>query len=134
MWCVSCFISAVCVLFFYWYVDHRGLHVLTHSFPTRRSSDLGTARSRRVRLRRAGGGLPLQDPRVPKGQCGASACSLEQADGLSGHERSEEHTSELPSLMRISYAVFCLKKKIRGCADPTIIASVCHHISGLSTR
>src|SRR3546814_1684658 len=27
------------------------------------------------------------------------------------HERSEEHTSELQSLMRISYAVFCLKKK-----------------------
>src|SRR3546814_7712546 len=26
-------------------------------------------------------------------------------------KRSEEHTSELPSLMRISYAVFCLKKK-----------------------
>src|SRR3546814_4979603 len=32
---------------------------------------------------------------------------------LSSHEeeRSEEHTSELQSLMRISYAVFCLKKK-----------------------
>src|SRR3546814_3897160 len=29
----------------------------------------------------------------------------------SGHYRSEEHTSELQSLMRISYAVFCLKKK-----------------------
>src|SRR3546814_5170201 len=29
-----------------------------------------------------------------------------------GHARSEEHTSELPSLMRISSAVFCLKKKI----------------------
>src|SRR3546814_5218022 len=29
----------------------------------------------------------------------------------SGRERSEEHTSELQSLMRISYAVFCLKKK-----------------------
>src|SRR3546814_3216167 len=28
-----------------------------------------------------------------------------------GMERSEEHTSELQSLMRISYAVFCLKKK-----------------------
>src|SRR3546814_9990872 len=28
-----------------------------------------------------------------------------------GFDRSEEHTSELPSLMRISYAVFCLKKK-----------------------
>src|SRR3546814_8287361 len=31
--------------------------------------------------------------------------------GLAGGERSEEHTSELQSLMRISYAVFCLKKK-----------------------
>src|SRR3546814_3904920 len=29
------------------------------------------------------------------------------------HVRSEEHTSELQSLMRISYAVFCLKKKNR---------------------
>src|SRR3546814_6780547 len=29
--------------------------------------------------------------------------------------RSEEHTSELQSLMRISYAVFCLKKKIKKC-------------------
>src|SRR3546814_9516498 len=29
----------------------------------------------------------------------------------SAHPRSEEHTSELQSLMRISYAVFCLKKK-----------------------
>src|SRR3546814_9151162 len=28
-----------------------------------------------------------------------------------GNSRSEEHTSELQSLMRISYAVFCLKKK-----------------------
>src|SRR3546814_6791844 len=28
-----------------------------------------------------------------------------------GADRSEEHTSELQSLMRISYAVFCLKKK-----------------------
>src|SRR3546814_4835172 len=30
---------------------------------------------------------------------------------LHGPQRSEEHTSELPSLMRISYAVFCLKTK-----------------------
>src|SRR3546814_9829449 len=29
------------------------------------------------------------------------------------YDRSEEHTSELQSLMRISYAVFCLKKKIK---------------------
>src|SRR3546814_9788646 len=31
--------------------------------------------------------------------------------GLSAADRSEEHTSELQSIMRISYAVFCLKKK-----------------------
>src|SRR3546814_1161181 len=34
-----------------------------------------------------------------------------QADGA--HPRSEEHTSELQSLMRISYAVFCLQKKTK---------------------
>src|SRR3546814_2147066 len=33
------------------------------------------------------------------------------ADEVEGKKRSEEHTSELQSLMRISYAVFCLKKK-----------------------
>src|SRR3546814_2774896 len=35
--------------------------------------------------------------------------TLPMTDGTG--ERSEEHTSELQSLMRISYAVFCLKKK-----------------------
>src|SRR3546814_6947014 len=35
-------------------------------------------------------------------------------------ERSEEHTSELQSLMRISYAVFCLKKQNRIYEEPTI--------------
>src|SRR3546814_3948605 len=34
-----------------------------------------------------------------------------QEANLDEEERSEEHTSELQSLMRISYAVFCLKKK-----------------------
>src|SRR3546814_9111556 len=39
---------------------------------------------------------------------------LEERDGLEvGVARSEEHTSELQSLMRISYAVFCLKKTTR---------------------
>src|SRR3546814_4514721 len=33
--------------------------------------------------------------------------------GLDTQGRSEEHTSELQSLMRISYAVFCLKKKMQ---------------------
>src|SRR3546814_4470299 len=44
----------------------------------------------------------------PDGEIGlATAIALAE----SGGNRSEEHTSELQSLMRISYAVFCLKKK-----------------------
>src|SRR3546814_2943338 len=39
-------------------------------------------------------------------------------DGWDGILRSEEHTSELQSLMRISYAVFCLKKKQKRCTTP----------------
>src|SRR3546814_9589403 len=42
--------------------------------------------------------------------------------GQSAHIRSEEHTSELQSLMRISYAVFCLKKK-----KNKILSQLNHH-------
>src|SRR3546814_2909376 len=51
------------------------------------------------------------------GRPGAGLCPVRghsnvQGDRTTGiYERSEEHTSELQSLMRISYAVFCLKKK-----------------------
>src|SRR3546814_958172 len=48
----------------------------------------------------------------------ASAKKPSISDDGNGH-RSEEHTSELQSLMRISYAVFCLKKKIKQHKLPT---------------
>src|SRR3546814_4245944 len=38
-----------------------------------------------------------------------------RAPGAGRISRSEEHTPELPSLMRISYAVFCLTKKTTAC-------------------
>src|SRR3546814_6565377 len=38
---------------------------------------------------------------------------VDDADTIAAMRRSEEHTSELQSLMRISYAVFCLKKKTK---------------------
>src|SRR3546814_6758166 len=49
------------------------------------------------------------------GAAGALPAALRPAAGgrVPGHQRSEEHTSELQSLMRISYAVFCLQKKKR---------------------
>src|SRR3546814_5480084 len=49
-------------------------------------------------------------------EAGDEAQVLDRAcaqQGLPRVCRSEEHTSELQSLMRISYAVFCLKKKIK---------------------
>src|SRR3546814_10216672 len=61
-------------------------------------------------------------PRLSPSACSASSCRAisprnrpaASPSGRSGRSpacRSEEHTSELQSLMRISYAVFCLKKK-----------------------
>src|SRR3546814_9718673 len=65
--------------------------------------------------------LPLDDPRdeanATRGKIAEIPDGLIQtADGRiiwerRPYARSEEHTSELQSLMRISYAVFCLKKK-----------------------
>src|SRR3546814_10178174 len=46
-------------------------------------------------------------PRNVRGCWNIGYCGL----GCPTNARSEEHTSELQSLMRISYAVFCLKKK-----------------------
>src|SRR3546814_6089501 len=62
--------------------------------PPRRLDPLGTAR-------RHG---ELAGPR-------ASPRDRQESPDDTGGDRSEEHTSELQSLMRISYAVFCLKKK-----------------------
>src|SRR3546814_10553169 len=47
------------------------------------------------------------------GRMEEAGCSVVEITSIIGHrtyQRSEEHTSELQSLMRISYAVFCLKK------------------------
>src|SRR3546814_7673829 len=72
-------------------------------------------------LEETGGGVGVGDPDhgvkifghapniVPRRRNGTGALPLQRR--LSIANRSEEHTSELQSLMRISYAVFCLKKK-----------------------
>src|SRR3546814_5533145 len=54
--------------------------------------------------------------------CGASAAQgTHQLANILSRRRSEEHTSELQSLMRISYAVFCLKKKQQSRQHKTIL-------------
>src|SRR3546814_3434668 len=56
----------------------------------------------------------IPHPAPPARPCGALGTRPTPTRGGGRHQgqhRSEEHTSELQSLMRISYAVFCLKKK-----------------------
>src|SRR3546814_1882327 len=51
------------------------------------------------------------------------ATSISAGSSASTIDRSEEHTSELQSLMRISYAVFCLKKKKILNTYPTLLTN-----------
>src|SRR3546814_1660330 len=97
-----------------------------------RSDDAGAAclgPRRILRLRGAGAGLPAMECHrhaLDAGRTGRVPGPLSPRAGTDGgapgpgaaaapagmaRPRSEEHTSELQSLMRISYAVFCLKKK-----------------------
>src|SRR3546814_3942689 len=55
----------------------------------------------------------LKSASLPPATCTTAKCPA--------RERSEEHTSELQSLMRISYAVFCLKKKNNNNLNDSII-------------
>src|SRR3546814_3684446 len=54
--------------------------------------------------------IMTMDPAELAAANGGGKTDAEPVD-LGAKKRSEEHTSELQSLMRISYAVFCLKKK-----------------------
>src|SRR3546814_2851890 len=54
---------------------------------------------------------PAAQPILRKLQDAEAAPDLAESVHIGIADRSEEHTSELQSLMRISYAVFCLKKK-----------------------
>src|SRR3546814_15897659 len=62
---------------------------------------------------------PARDTGARKDQAGSLArpiggdAARPRLAARGGGGRSEEHTSELQSLMRMSYAVFCLKKKIK---------------------
>src|SRR3546814_7166493 len=86
--------------------DEQLLHFATQQlahFVVRQGVEHGDA----LRATRRAQAIPDQRLQLVLAWCGmAGAGDDSDADG-----RSEEHTSELQSLMRISYAVFCLKKK-----------------------
>src|SRR3546814_19291094 len=102
---------------------------MTHSVLTGRSSDLAWRERRdQIRVERRQGRIVHRGNRSARGErarregrrraardrerfrrAGGGRLWSRRRDGV--ERRSEEHTSELQSLMRISYAVFCLKKK-----------------------
>src|SRR3546814_9900795 len=69
----------------------------------RRAPVVGSVTRLRIRSTLAS----IRAPSIPRIGASGSVASTESVSRV----RSEEHTSELQSLMRISYAVFCLKKK-----------------------
>src|SRR3546814_9757903 len=110
-----CFCRYVC--FFYLCGNHRDLHLLTHSVPTRRASDRKTENARPstwvyvdVRGRDLASVVGDLQRAVAKQVRLSPGVSLAYSGQFEYLERSEEHTSELQSLMRSSYAVFCLKQ------------------------
>src|SRR3546814_10545282 len=72
---------------------------------------------------------PLRSP-ASSDTCGSSLCSTSftmtspPCMRTQACKRSEEHTSELQSLMRISYAVFCLKKKNKKILNKNTIRNI----------
>src|SRR3546814_8299544 len=128
------------LFFFYCYGHHRDLHVLTHSFPTRRSSDRPVEQRGGKRRRPACSARCVGRHQPPPGHVerrlrtahhpGIGDMDMDPCNQFVEHDglgdivhpagtktlddmrgvRSEEHTSELQSLMRHSYAVFRLKK------------------------
>src|SRR3546814_1905396 len=63
------------------------------------------------RIEVGGRGSPGRGGEIAVHRHGGKLLRLKMASCHGSGRRSEEHTSELQSLMRISYAVFCLKKK-----------------------
>src|SRR3546814_4484884 len=72
----------------------------------------GVGRERAVVVGERRGHIVAVVQHQPTGDIGVTVARVEDDGAVEGGDgRSEEHTSELQSLMRISYAVFCLKKK-----------------------
>src|SRR3546814_1719821 len=79
--------------------------------PRRSGPPAGSAGAARTACGSVAVRYPWSDPRASKRKADSGMGARGAETGGHPLSRSEEHTSELQSLMRISYAVFCLKKK-----------------------
>src|SRR3546814_4474010 len=121
-----------CFFFFFHEPATTETYTYSHTLPTRRSSELQADRLL-FDLHHAPAGRRHRDRHPRRGRRASRSARLAETwrhgrdrglgyrhpaesrgQGIltrAGFRRSEEHTSELQSLMRISYAVFCLKQK-----------------------
>src|SRR3546814_9118434 len=101
-----------------WIIERTGIHQRHIAADNEKTSDLAL-NAARAALADAGVAVDEVDLIVlatstPDQTFPATACKVQAGLGMTrgfAFDRSEEHTSELQSLMRISYAVFCLKNK-----------------------
>src|SRR3546814_3822597 len=89
-------------------VLRTGQHVYAQLFSADGSKVLASASTTQTDVR---DGLKSNKNIEAAAKVGRAIAEKARAAGVEKVARSEEHTSELQSLMRISYAVFCLKKK-----------------------
>src|SRR3546814_5071126 len=93
----------------------RATRAASRSYTVASKAAAAPSRDRRARPHRSSSQL-ASNPNCQKSLALVGAPSAANLP-CSLRARSEEHTSELQSLMRISYAVFCLKKKIQKLLD-----------------
>src|SRR3546814_5509592 len=97
-----------------WRLGRQARHLLPAAERTKRHTDMPCAH-----FRRSGGPPDTASAHLGRNEASAIPAGLDtwnptddrRTPAPRRRQRSEEHTSELQSLMRISYAVFCLKKK-----------------------
>src|SRR3546814_16997675 len=84
------------------------IYTYLHTLSLHDALPISSSPVRRCSRPRFGGGSDPPEPRRPRP---LPPIPREHGSSSARSRRSEEHTSELQSLMRISYAVFCLTKK-----------------------
>src|SRR3546814_1321490 len=94
-----------------WMTEHKAVWAGTRALAIRHSPYFQAMAN--------GGAAPFRE-RIGRREIQRTGYRHDTGIGVQMH-RSEEHTSELQSLMRISYAVFCLKKKKKHVTRETLI-------------
>src|SRR3546814_6341269 len=107
---MCCLLILICGIFLFFVFSSRRRHTRCALVTGVQTCALPISRSARRRRRRWKAGAGPSEVRLHAELAGPAIFFILQQASDAGACRSEEHTSEIQSLMRTSYAVFCLKK------------------------